>query len=508
MRSIRSQFKSFAMSNVAHIYIKTMEYDRAESMVAKGCSEIGIDDLYRYSIVTGLRKHGGDRIEEVSSTDDLRVFILGLKRKSAVIIQDIHLLYDDQLKMATLSEIIDYAAQETPVLLVGLSASNSIPDEFLLKTYIIDLPLPKQDEIAQFVQERFDTLGLHVSAGTKKMLSASLSGLSVEEIEVLLNRVTTDAMASGRHISIDSVELINEQKKQVIQKSGLVEFMTPDVDIDSVGGLYRLKRWLKDRKVIYEDMEFAEQNGLKPPRGILMFGAPGAGKSLTAKVIASYYTLPLLRVDMGLIFGHRSPEEAISRVTQLADTIAPCILFIDELEKALAGSENGSADPVAVKMLGILLTWMQERTSPVFVVATANDISMIRPETYRDGRVDEKFFLGFLDDETQVEQIINIHIRMRLKDQTDKIVRPLDYRAIFKRMMQRVEYYGGHDKAGFSGANVEALVIKVLENRFFRGQEYIETKDFIRALGTLRPQHGFAIAQMMKRAADMDAITA
>jgi SpoVK/Ycf46/Vps4 family AAA+-type ATPase len=211
---------------------------------------------------------------------------------------------------------------------------------------------------------------------------------------------------------------------------------------------------------------------------------------------------------MGLIYGQRSPEEAIMKVTTLADSIAPCVLFIDELEKALAGSEAGASDPTAIKVLGLLLTWMQERTAPVFIVATANDISMIRPETYRDGRIDEKFFLGFLEETEQIKQIIDIHLKIRLKDHYKNLVKPLDFKLIHRKMDQKVSYYGGVKKAGYAGANMEALVAKVLEERYFRGKEFVETKDFIRALETVRPQHGPNISTMLYRAKEMDAITA
>lgn len=506
---LQKQFKQFAMANVAHIYVKTLEYDRAIRQVSKAALEVGYTRVFVYSGVTGLKDLQDDHLHaDCNSPSLLMHHIKEQKEKSVYIIRDIHGFYNDPGAMAVLQEIIDYSSRETPVLVTGLSPLPSIPDELLLRSYIIDLPLPSRAEIIRMIDNRTAALGLHLSRGLKKQLANALNGLSEEEVVVLLNRVVTEAFLDGGYINSDSIEIINTQKKQVIQKSGLVEFIDAKVRLEDIGGLDQLKRWLRDRKPIFDDMEHAAKFGLKPPKGILLFGTPGSGKSLTAKVIANYYTLPLLRVDMGLIFGHKSPEEAISRVTLLADTIAPCVLFIDELEKALAGSESGSTDPVSVKMLGILLTWMQERTAPVFIVATANDISMIRPEMYRDGRVDEKFFLGFLDNTEQIKQIIDIHLQMRLKDLTSNVVRPLVYEQIKNKMLQRVEYYGGPKKAGYSGANLEALVVKVLEDRFFRSKEVIDTKDFLRALNILKPQHGFPIAQMLNRAEEIDAITA
>ncbi len=233
---------------------------------------------------------------------------------------------------------------------------------------------------------------------------------------------------------------------------------------------------------------------------------PGSGKSLVAKVTAHYFKLPLLRVDMGLIYGQKSPEEAIGKMIALADAISPCVLWIDELEKALSGSEGGGTNDISIKILGILLTWMQERTKPVFIIATANDISMIRPETYRDGRIDEKFMLGFLGhDVSQISQIIKIHLNMRLKDNVSNIVRELDYDAIARKMKQMVARTGDETSAGYTGANMEALVEKVLQDRFARGKDYIETKDFVRILNNVFPQHGIEIKRMLKRAEEMEA---
>jgi SpoVK/Ycf46/Vps4 family AAA+-type ATPase len=184
-------------------------------------------------------------------------------------------------------------------------------------------------------------------------------------------------------------------------------------------------------------------------------------------------------------------------------------LWIDELEKALAGSESGASNDVAIKILGILLTWMQERTAPVFIIATANDISMIRPETYRDGRIDEKFFLGFLEDDIeQIDQILKIHLKKRLKDNYDTVVKQLDTSAIAKKMSQMVVLMGGKDGAGYTGANIEALVEKVLMDRFVRDKETIDTRDFVRMLNKVNPQHGKTIKIMLKHAGDMEAIHA
>lgn len=509
--SVKTEIQEYLLASISLIYLKTFEYEKSIRITSEAASELGYENVLVWTSSKGLRAIKGEvPIHEVLDTiQKIDQHLSDFQGKTVLIIQDIHRIFDDEQEMASLQDLIDTIKRgQTPVNLVAISVYGNIPQTIENHTYLIDIKMPSKDEIEILVKERTESFGLHLSKSMREQLSSGLNGLVEDEIISLLNRAISKSQFNGKHLDYDMLKLIALQKKQVIQKSGMLEFIDDKIGIDDVGGLYRLKRWLKDRKQIFENMKRAKEYGLKPPKGILLFGTPGSGKSLTAKVVATFYNLPLLRVDMGLVYGQASPEEAIGRVLALADGIAPCIFWIDELEKALAGSESDSQNDSAIKILGILLTWMQERTAPVFLIATANDISMIRPETYRDGRIDEKFFLGFLEDEEQIAQIIDIHLKIRLKENVSEVVRDLDYALITKKMRQKIAYYGGEDKAGYSGANMEALVEKVLQERFFRDKQFIETKDFIRMLNIVKPQHGPNISIMLHRAREMDAITA
>lgn len=508
--AIAKETTEYLISNVPLILYKTQEPTRAITIAAEVAHELDIKKCLRWNPSLGLLDASTpDMVDgSVIGIAALETFIRGQDERCIIIIPDVHRFFEGK-DLVILQEVLGIiASSQAPVNLIGITSHPMVPREIDKQCYIVNIPLPDKKTIEALIDEQGKSFGVHFSSSMKKLLATGLNGLVEDEIHILLNRAIAASMNNRSHVGPEIIDIIVQQKKQVIEKSGLVEFIDEKVTIDEVGGLTRLKRWLKDRKQIFEDMDKAKLYGVKPPKGILLFGTPGSGKSLTAKVVATYYGLPLLRVDMGIIYGQNSPEEAIGKVTALADSIAPCILFIDELEKALAGSESGATDPTAIKMLGILLTWMQERTAPVFIIATANDISMIRVETYRDGRIDEKFFLGFLDNAEQVKQIIDIHIRIRLKGQEKTIVRELDYALIEKKMRQNVEYHGGNTNAGYAAANIEALVEKVLAERFFRGKQFIETKDFIAMLDIVRPQHGAHIATMLHRAKSMEAITA
>ena len=505
------------MSDVGMTHLKTFEYEKIIRIAKSIAIELGYRNIVVWKLGKGfsnLKTSIEFKKESDRNEGTLQEFGSGSKKfdyKTLIIFYDVHRIYHDEELLLSFQNIMEMIANgDLAINAIGLSPQGFIPNEIERYTQMEIISLPTRKEIYTLAEKHFLDYGVFLSRSFLMKFSETLMGLIEDEIPQLINKIIVTCFRDNLLIDEKILVIAQEQKKQIIQKSGILEFVEHSVGIDDVGGLYNLKRWLRERKEIFDDTQKALKYGITPPKGILLFGMPGSGKSLVAKVTANYFNLPLLRVDMGLIYGQKSPEEAIGRMIAMADTISPCVLWIDELEKALSGSESGASNDVSIKILGILLTWMQERTKPVFIIATANDISMIRPETYRDGRIDEKFMLGFLgSDEEQVAQIIDIHLRSRLKERTDDIVQIIDYSAIVKKMSQMVAKYAGsidgEVSAGYTGANLEALVEKVLQDRFTRGKDYIETKDFIRMLNTVSPQHGIEIKKMLKRAEEMDA---
>jgi len=279
----------------------------------------------------------------------------------------------------------------------------------------------------------------------EKLIKASL-GLTLTEAE----NVFAKTLVTTRRLDGDQVDHVFAEKRQIIRKSGLLEYCDTEQNLGSVGGMDALKAWLRKRSVALSDR--AREFGLPPPRGILLLGVQGCGKSLTAKAIGHLWRVPLLRFDVGRVFGSYlgSSEENVRRAIKVAESVAPAVLWIDEIDKAFAGhSGSASSDAgTSARVFGTFVTWLSEKQRPVFVVATANDISVLPPELLRKGRFDEIFFVD-LPTQTERREIFKIHIANRHRDPSSF---DLD------QMAQHSE--------GFSGAEIEETVVSALFDVF------------------------------------------
>lgn len=276
---------------------------------------------------------------------------------------------------------------------------------------LIDFPLPSREEvksiISAFINQYKGVQGVTIDVNNElldKFVDASI-GLTKLEIDNCLAR----ALVSNRRIDASDLKGILAEKKQIIRKTGILEYIDSQLNLNDVGGLQTLKKWLELRSHCFGDE--AMKFGVKPPKGVLLTGIPGCGKSLTAKCVATAWNMPLLRLDMGKIFQGvvGSSESNIRLALKTAEAISPSILWIDEIEKGLSGASGGGDGGTSVRVFGTLLTWMQEKTSPVFVFATANNINGLPPELLRKGRFDEIFFVDFPSSEER-KKILEIHI--------------------------------------------------------------------------------------------------
>lgn len=338
-----------------------------------------------------------------------------------------------------------------------VSAKSIVPDAIEKNVFYIDVPLPSNEEIEKIIDEKIKEHNISVkSEYIKDKVINALHGLTQEEIINMINIAISDG-----DLDDEDVANIGYMKKQIIKKGGVLEFILPDESINSVGGFDRLKSWVRKKKKVVDNLDKARDYGVDIPKGIMLYGMPGCGKSLSAKAIATEFGIPLLRLDMGMILGPYvgQSEENIRKAIKLSEAIAPCVLWIDEIEKAFVGvgSSGGSAE-VTTRIFGTLLTWMQERKRMVFVIATANDITNMPPEFLRKGRFDEIFFVDFPDIEARKE-IIKIHFNKRKKeDWLSKI--DVD------KMTKETEEY--------SGSDLEAIVSSIVEEAFIN--EWTEPK--------------------------------
>lgn len=320
-------------------------------------------------------------------------------------------------------------------------------------------------------------------------------GLTLEEAENALSR----AIVTNRGLDKNAVKIIFDEKNQVIKKNGILEFITSDLKLEDIGGLENLKNWLMKRKNSWLDS--AKEYNLPAPKGILITGIPGCGKSLTAKAMSAIWELPLLKLDMGKIYSGvvGSSEHNMRRAIETAEAVAPSILWIDEIEKGLAGHGSNGDSGTSTRILGTFLTWMQEKTAPVFVIATANDISSLPPELLRKGRFDEIFFVD-LPTKNERKKIFEIHLKKRVK--TSRAGEKIEVNdALLDHLAEMSE--------GFVGAEIEQAVISAMYEAFFNKRD-LEIRDLEHAIESTVPLSVTQQEQIMRlrRWANVRAVSA
>ena len=340
---------------------------------------------------------------------------------------------------------------------VLVSPVLEIPPELEKEITVLDFPLPSRDDLADLLDQILVDLRQHKqvvvdldTGGRERLIQAAL-GLTLGEAENVFARI----IVKDQRLSGDDVNEVFAEKQQIVRKSGLLEYYATTESFSTVGGMAGLKDWLNKRSLAFNAK--ARAFGLPAPRGILMLGVQGCGKSLCAKAVSSHWQLPLLRFDMGRMFGSLvgSSEENVRRAIAVAESVAPAILWVDEIDKAFAGSQgSGHTDGgTTARVFGTFLTWLSEKTAPVFVVATANDISQLPAELLRKGRLDEIFFVDLPGPDERTE-IFGIHIVRRGREPMH-----FDLPALAQA------------SPGFSGAEIEEAINSALYDAFYAGEE-------------------------------------
>jgi SpoVK/Ycf46/Vps4 family AAA+-type ATPase len=346
-----------------------------------------------------------------------------------------------------------------------ITPTSRVPEELKDEVVLEVVPLPDTDELQDVLRQLSKTSGVRMNLtplGQEKLVQAAI-GLTTSQAQ----RVFAKAIVRDGVLDDTDIALVTEEKKQIIRESEALEFFSVTENLDAVGGLKVLKDWLALRESAFTSR--AREYGLPMPKGIALLGIPGTGKSLTAKMIGGLWRLPLLRLDVGALFGSLvgESEERTRRALRLAETIAPCVLWIDEMEKALA--HGGLDSGTSTRVFGSILTWMQEKRAPVFVVATANDISSMPPELLRRGRFDEIFFLD-LPTHDERKAIFGVHLRKRRR-------LPQDFD--LDRLAAASE--------GYVGAEIEQAIIDAMYIGFNDGEREFHTEDILNALARQVP---------------------
>lgn len=361
-----------------------------------------------------------------------------------------------------------------------ISNTLVIPKELEKFITILEMDYLEGDEIRQTIRKFIKDNDLKdIRESLLDEMAVAFKGLTEFEI----NNLLALAYADDGELTRGDLHLIFDQKQQIIKKAGILEMIPLKEKFEDIGGLENLKEWFRRKAKVYKNMEQAQKYGVDIPKGVLIAGLPGCGKSLSAKAAASLFEVPLLRLDMGRVMGKYVGESEgnLRKAIALAEAISPCVLWIDELEKAFAGiGGNGGGAEVTTRLFGNVLTWLQEKESPVFVVATANDITKMPPELMRKGRFDEIFYVG-LPDEREREKIFEIHVGRR---------RPGDLKDLKLRDL-------AEKTRGFSGADIEGVVKDAIEAAFADGKERVRTQDILDAV-----KNTHSLSEVMKDSLD------
>lgn len=347
-----------------------------------------------------------------------------------------------------------------PKTLVFVSNQKAVPNELLDKFVFIEFGLPTVSEIEKELSRLFTTLNISITPDLFELLVNSCRGLSLEKIRHLIAK----SIASKKILNFSTVDLILQEKRQIISRTEILEFWQPGEHLNDIGGLEGLKSWLSKRRLHFS--ESARNYGLPVPRGILLVGVQGTGKSMTAKAIANDWYLPLLRLDTGRLFGGvvGESERRIREMIEIAESLSPCVLWIDEIEKSLSNTSQSGDSGTTNRVLSTLLTWLAEKKAFVFVVATANALENIQLELIRKGRFDEIFFLD-LPTKNERKSIFEVHL---------KNFRPESWNLYDLNELSRLT-------PSFSGAEIKQLIIEAMYQAFSEGREF-KTHDIIKEI--------------------------
>lgn len=441
------------------LYLHSYEYYRTKQKI-KGIVELLRREgkkvnYYQWDCVYGLVQILPDktekRIERMQNPLEVLAYILNSKKsgeKNIFVLDDINNHIErDEVKLM-FRKIAEATNNNTHAII--LSSIYRLPAELEKYITVLQIPLPKRNELGEVLDIVAKQSKVELKTNLRNRLIDAALGMTSMEADLAY------CLASVKDGFDDkSPFTVSSEKEQIIRKSGILDYFPKNESLKDVGGMENLKEWLKKRQLAYD--KEARDWGLKEPKGLLLLGVPGCGKSLIAKSIASSWNMPLLRLDVGKVFQGivGSSEDNIRKAIATAEAVAPCVLWIDEIEKGLSGVQSSGATDggVTSRIFSTILTWMQEKTAPVFVVATANNINQLPPELLRKGRFDEIFFV-VLPSQKEKENIFSIHLQ---KNRQNVSSFALDILA------QKAE--------GFNGAEIEECVKEAMFTAYVESQE-------------------------------------
>ncbi|KAF0240592.1 MAG: hypothetical protein FD180_4861 [Planctomycetota bacterium] len=477
-QSTRDQIELLIRARTPILYAVSWEETRVRDLVMEIAKRRN-KKLFEWSVTSGLSPAGtpiqAEKGRSPATRDPLVALdhIIEQMEPALYLLHDFHpfLQKNNFAVIRRLKEIAIHLRNSFKTVII-VSSVVEIPPELEKEITVVDVPLPGTPELSGLLDgivrevNEAQKISIQLPPADREALLKAALGLTLTEAENVFAKVLVQ---NGR-LEAGDVTSVFAEKRQVLRKTGLLEYCETQEEFGHVGGMENLKEWLRKRQAALSDK--ARDFGLPPPRGVLLLGVQGCGKSLCAKAVSALWKLPLLRLDVGRMFGSfvGSSEENMRRAIRIAESVAPAVLWVDEIDKALAGiGGSGSTDGgTTARVFGTLLTWLSEKTAPVFVIATANEISHLPPELLRKGRFDEIFFVD-LPTEEERKDIFRIHITRRGRNE-----KRFDVAAL------------AASSTGFSGAEIEQAIVAGMFDAFSAGRE-LETGDVSRELAATVP---------------------
>ena len=448
------------------IYINTLEEDRVEYVIRKHIKTNLNRSVYSWDFVDGYTNNPNN--EGFAKRNPLQALELVERLTSETpalfLLKDFNRFLTDisiSRKLKNVSRILKLQ----PKTIIIIASELEIPKELQDLITVLQFHLPIENEITQELDRLINSLNIKIDPNLFESLTRACQGLSLERIRRVLSKI----IVTHKTINESSIAILLNEKKQIISQTEILEYWSVNEKISSIGGVNNLKEWLKKRKTSFGVQ--ASNYGLPTPRGLLLVGIQGTGKSLTAKAIATEWQLPLLKLDVGKLFGGivGESESRLRQMINVAETLSPCILWIDEIDKAFSNNDNKGDSGTSNRVLATFISWLSEKTKPVFVVATANNVDVLPLEIIRKGRFDEIFFLD-LPKKEEREQIFKIHLQE---------FRPNTWQSFdYSKLAQLSE--------SFSGAEIRQSIIEGMYHAFYEKREFT-TDDICFALNELIP---------------------
>ena len=450
-KKIVSNLQKMIDVNTPIIYICDYDFVRVDELIVQAIGK----NVYEWNPVTG----GTNFVtKEKQGVESLEAFLYQQYRPDADMLPESYLLlkeidgYIDEPKVKSLllhiaqRKLYDKSFNTTIII---ASTTNKVPQEIEKYVSFLDIDLPNEEEIIALIKKHVEVN--HDTDFNEKdipELMPSLKGLTAFEIDRTLDM----AMSSNGTLRAEDTTMILQQKKQMVRQSGLLELINTTQSLDDIGGMAVLKVYLKAKANVMKRVADAPRYGVQIPKGVFIVGMPGCGKSLCAKAAAAEFNAPLLKLDMGCMMGKYvgESESNLRRAIKIAEAAAPCILWIDEIEKAFSGV-GGQSNDIVTRMFGYLLGWLQDKTSSVYVIATANNADNLPPELKRKGRFDEIFCVN-LPTKEERKAIFKVHLGK--KEKAEKVTVKVDYPQLINAT------------DGFNGADIEAVVNETAERCF------------------------------------------